>query len=172
MFTLFCSKRDNVPQKNTCSDCDNLTSTNTKPDTIIVHKLDSNYAIDPNELTFTYYSDGNMFSFTDSMSITKNAFIYRNESSISKKFVSLRIPAEKEDWNSLVYLLDLDKFKAVDLNSCFACVDGIDYIVTIKKGKYFHEIRYAYYDLAALRPIQPFLNKLEEIKLKYLNKYR
>ena len=66
-------------------------------------------------------------------------------------------------WSGLKSTVDLQQFKAIDLYTCYVCVDGCDTWITIKSDTYFHKIRYGFDDLDKLKSIQALIDQLNEI---------
>ena len=69
-------------------------------------------------------------------------------------------------WEELLQGFDFDDFASIEINTCNVCVDGCDYWVEIKHGEEIYKISFGHspQDSAAIAPILPFIEKLDELK--------
>ena len=104
----------------------------------------------------------------DSLTITKasTSYLYY-PSSCERKGDVKQDATDDNDWNELVSLLNIEKFKKINLSLCNVCADGCDAIVTVKSGNFTHTISYGGIDNEAVASIKPFLEKLIAIQKKY-----
>lgn len=80
----------------------------------------------------------------ESLKIGKSEYYYAYDNACGD---SLDLPPTKFEtssslWNDLVSHINKKKFSKLDLNSCFRCSDGCDYILTITDNEYNHEISF------------------------------
>lgn len=106
----------------------------------------------------------------DSLLVTKDMTYYEFRPACNSAGYSKDSLTNVNEWNELVALLDMDKFKSINLNTCYVCADGCDTWITVNNGQVFHKIRFGSEDSAKLKDIQPFVDKLTSIKAKYCSK--
>jgi len=73
-----------------------------------------------------------------------------------------------KEWNDIVALVDMEKFKAITINTCAVCADGCDTWLLINSGNESHRISYTDADSAAITSIKPLIDKLTEIKSRIM----
>jgi hypothetical protein len=100
----------------------------------------------------------------DSLKISESAIYYAFNDPCGDADSSNNWVTNKDDWNELIGLLDLLEFKKVNVNTCYVCVDGCDTWISVKSEYFFHEIRFGDYDSLTVQPIQPFIDKLYDIR--------
>jgi hypothetical protein len=100
----------------------------------------------------------------DSLIISDNRLNYRYMNRCDHHAYSRVSDMEKNEWDELTGMIDLDEFSLIHLNSCNECFDGCDQWITIRNGSYSHTIRYGYGDSAAYLSIKPFVDKLDSIR--------
>jgi len=76
------------------------------------------------------------------------------------------IETAKTDWDQLIEFLDKEEFQKIEINSCNVCADGCDTWITLNDGGNSHTIRFGSNDSLAIAEIQPFVDKLKEIRVK------
>jgi hypothetical protein len=99
----------------------------------------------------------------DSLIVTPDITCFERLSPCDDSGFKKTVTTNKSEWDELLGLLDVEKFKKIDLNTCYVCVDGCDTWIQVKNGSFSHEIRFADFDSPAVRSIQPFIDKLYEI---------
>ncbi|HRN49034.1 MAG TPA: hypothetical protein PK110_05325 [Niabella sp.] len=67
-------------------------------------------------------------------------------------------------WAELIALLDIEKFKEIDLDECGVCFDGVDERIIISQGKFSHSIKFYNLNNEKLKPMKDFIYKLYEIR--------
>ncbi len=67
-------------------------------------------------------------------------------------------------WTELTALLDIEKFKDIDLDECGVCFDGRDERITISQGEFSHSVRFYNLKNEKLNPIKDFIKKLYKIR--------
>lgn len=68
-----------------------------------------------------------------------------------------------QEWNDLTAKLDLQKFAALNLNSCAVCYDGCDKLIKVEKNNQVYEIRYERGDTTAVQGISGFVMALDSL---------
>ena len=102
----------------------------------------------------------------DSLLITQERTYYELNKQCGEITKNREIATTKKDWDELIDLLDKDEFQKININTCNVCVDGCDTWITLNDGGNSHTIRFGYNDSLVIAEIQPFVNKLKEIKAK------
>lgn len=108
---------------------------------------------------------------TDSLIISSEHFDYRFGASFpEEQRIEKQGDVTAEDWHELIKKLDFGTFSSIDIHTCYLCVDGCDYWITVRRGDDTHTIRYGYTDedLAVVEPVADFIDELEELKAKLL----
>ena len=103
----------------------------------------------------------------DSLILTGESGQYYYGSPCYEGYYDTTFSVDANTWKELNDLLDLDKFLAIDINKCYMCADGCDYWLSIEYDTISHYIRYGYPDSAVVAPIQPFIDKLNEIQSRF-----
>ncbi len=125
------------------------------------------HQFDKDELQISISTAGGWCSGSDSMTISKNKSVYVYRTTCKSDAKIINSTTSISDWNELTNLLDSDRFKSVNLNSCGICYDGIDETVSIKSGAFYHSIRYDNLNDAKLNVIRPFIDQLRIIRDNY-----
>jgi len=102
----------------------------------------------------------------DSLLVTQEKTHYESNTECGKITKNREIETAETDWNELIKLLDKEEFQKIDLNTCNVCGDGCDTWITLNDGGNTHTIRFGDNDSLAIAEIQPFVDKLKEIKVK------
>lgn len=119
---------------------------------------------DANELNIFFGSFGGLCGYADSMSISMSLDVgftlrdlctetdFENESLITQ-----------EEYSSLVDLLSISNFIALDFNSCDRCVDGLDTFLHIDGDDFTHRIVYGFdEDISSINGFVVRLNQIRE----------
>ena len=102
----------------------------------------------------------------DSLLITQERTYYELNKQCGEITKNREFETTKKDWDELIDLLDKEEFQKIDINTCNVCVDGCDTWITLNDGGNSHTIRFGFNDSLSIAKIQPFIDKLEEIKAK------
>lgn len=100
----------------------------------------------------------------DSLLITQERTYYESNTECGKITKDKEIETTKKDWDELIKLLDKEEFQKIDINTCYVCADGCDTWITLNNGDNIHTIRFGSNDSLVIAEIQPFVDKLNEIK--------
>jgi len=65
-------------------------------------------------------------------------------------------------YQPLISKLSLQEFLSIQLNSCEVCADGCDHWISIQNNDTTHLIRYGFKDSAAIAPILPLIQEMDE----------
>jgi len=103
---------------------------------------------------------------SDSLLVTEATTYYEMNTPCIDTKIENENATLKSDWNKLIDLLDKEEFLKIDINSCDVCFDGCDTWITLNDGGKIHTIRYGYNDSLAIKPIQPFIDKVAAIREK------
>ena len=101
----------------------------------------------------------------DSVTITENVTYYEYTNYCYNGGYDSTRATDEETWQELNNLLDLDKLLAIDINKCYMCADGCDTWIAIEYDTISHYIRFGYQDSAIVAPVQPLIDKLNEIRI-------
>jgi hypothetical protein len=101
---------------------------------------------------------------SDSVILSEDQLLYRFMNPCNHNAYSKVTHMDRAAWESLISKLDMDKFEAIDINTCYVCVDGCDTWITIKNGSDSHTIRFGIQDSLAIENIRPFVEQLDSIR--------
>lgn len=105
----------------------------------------------------------------DVLVMTKSKTKYQFITPCDENDYTIDITTSLNEWDELIELLDHDNFSMVNINTCNYCADGCDNWIVITDENYSHKIRYGYEDSTTLITIKPFVDKLDSIRLSYLD---
>jgi hypothetical protein len=102
----------------------------------------------------------------DSLLVTQEKTYFESNTECGKITKNREIETPENDWDELLKLLDKEEFQKIEINTCNVCVDGCDTWITLNDGGKSHTIRFGFNDSLAIAEIQPFVDKLKEIRAK------
>jgi hypothetical protein len=105
----------------------------------------------------------------DSLIITKNDLYYCYYNFCFDSVHRKNETTGADEWEDLVDAMDLNEFLKLNMDRCNICADGCDTWINIETDTVSHSIRFGYQDSAEIIKITPFIEKLDDIKVRLRN---
>jgi hypothetical protein len=106
---------------------------------------------------------------SDSLTLTEATTYYEYHPACGGKAKYKRTNTDTQRWNELLATLDVEKFLAIDVNTCNVCADGCDVTIYLRKDNITHQIRFGLGQSPETVPIKPFVDKLNAWREEFKN---
>lgn len=100
----------------------------------------------------------------DILEISRDDYLYSESKDHGNTFTDYTQAITENEWEELLYLLDVNKFVAISINTYTIPYDGCDTWIRIVGSEVDHQIRFDSYAREEIQSIRPFIDKLIEIR--------